>query len=268
MRVAAIREPGVARALVEISGTALRRLEFDVNVAAWKELPGAPPAADDRLLEPPFPPRAVIAPGPRLEGPPDWQERHREFHVKPASVIAPARSALPRAPASVRYRVQAGLVFGPMPRCTPAGRILDRLIGCHLVTELIDVDAFRIDWEGPRWHIRFGEGMSFDGACPVSPVLATPDEFPPEGIGVQHAGGTTLLAWDALADFAALVNRYLELGPELLILAGWPLGPVLAAANGRPQLTFDTPISSLGTDGAWADNSVLGRVECRLEAVA
>jgi hypothetical protein len=268
MRIAAVGEFGDGPTLVHVSGTELRPVEYDADAGEWVALPGPTLPSAEHLLEMPFIPRAVIAPGPRLDGPADWRERHRELHVKPASVIGPPRSHLPLARASVDYRVQAGLVFRPTPRGTPAGLVLERLIGCHLVTELISMDAFQVAWEGPRWHIRYGEGMSFDGACPASPILATPDEFPAEGIRVEHAGGSTLLSWDALADFAALVNRYLDLAPELMVLAGWPLGPILTVADGGPQLIFDTQGPAWAVEGTWSHNAVLGRVGCSFEGAA
>lgn len=109
--------------------------------------------------------------------------------------------------------------------------------------------------------------MSVDGACPVSAQLVTADEFAGTDLAVRHSGGHTVLRWASLLEFAVFVNRYVDLGPEMLLLSGWPDGPTLSISDGTPTLIFDTP-GAEPRSTVWAESDVLGRVECTIQAQA
>ena len=140
-------------------------------------------------------------------------------------------------------------------------------MGCHLLIELFSEAGFTLGWEGPRWHLRYGEGMSLDGACPVATELVTAEEFAGTDLAVRHSAGDTVLRWSSLLEFAAFVNRYVELGPAMMLLAGWPEGPTLSISGSTPTLTFDTP-GAEPRSNIWAESDVLGRVECTIRALA
>ena len=206
---------------------------------------------------------AVVAPGPRLIGPAEWNERHREFHVKPGSALAPSGSDLDGRGRSLVYRVQLGLSFRPTPRGTPADAILRYVSECRLAIELIDMAGLVVGWEGPRWHIRYAEGAAFDGSCVLSPGRPLDEVRDGDLAAIAYPGGSAELGWSAAAEFAAFVNCYIPLGPELLILAGWPLGPALGRGASQPEL--ETGGAPPVHGAVWATNATLGRVECGTE---
>jgi hypothetical protein len=259
MRVAAATLGTGTSMLVAEEGDLLRQVAYDDGTASWRVGSGPPFERGDARLERPFVPLSVIAPGPRIVATDDWAERHREFHVKPSTVLAPPAGPPLGDLGPVVHRVQAGMVFAPTPRLAVPAALRRNLIGLHLVVELVSCDGFTLGWEGPRWHLRYAEGLSFDGSCPATDWLVTPDELEGDAIVVEHAGGETALAWPALWDFARFVNRYLDLGPHTMVLAGWPLGPTLQLDGGAPILNLDAPI--LPGSAAWAAHARLGRVE-------
>ena len=268
MRIASIRNADDTTVLVSVHPSVVRPVTFDEREQRWVETVDGPIERRGTKLERPFGARSVIAPGLRIAAANGWAERHREFHVKPNAVLADSGSQFGHGLVGpVRYRIQAAVVFAPTPRHSSQATLQRSLLGCHLLIELMSETGFTLGWEGPRWHLRYGEGMSLDGACPVSPQLVTADEFAGTDLAVRHSGGQTVLSWASLLEFAAFVNRYLELGPEMLLLSGWPSGPTLSTSDGVPSLIFDAP-RAVPQSSVWAESDVLGRVECMVRAEA
>ncbi|GMA91102.1 hypothetical protein [Homoserinibacter gongjuensis] len=175
---------------------------------------------------------AVVAPGPLLPAGDAHARRYREFHVKPASVIDGSRTVDVRGLGGVGYRVQLGLTFAGTPIGTPADRILDTLASCRLVIELIAADRLTIGWEGPRWHVRYAEGVAFDGACRVGEP-GDAHARPGDELELRHSEGREVISWAEVADFAAFVNRGLELDRSILLLAGSLRGPPSSSTGAR-----------------------------------
>lgn len=211
---------------------------------------------------------AVIAPGPRLDGPPPWNARHREFHVRPGSVIARSGAHADATSRALAYRVQLGLTFQPTGRRTPSAGILGCAADCRLVLELFDMDGLRIGWEGPRWHLRYAEGAAFDGSCVTGPPRSIEEvRDARESLQIVGSLGSFGIEWAAVTDFAAFVNGYVALGPRLLVLAGWPLGPTLRPSAGGPELEAVGSARVAGSS-IWASHPLLGRVECAVRGTA
>lgn len=205
---------------------------------------------------------AVVAPGPLLPAGDVRARRYREFHVKPASVIDGGRMVDVRGLGGVGYRVQLGLTFAGTPIGTPADRILDMLESFRLVVELIAAERLTIGWEGPRWHVRYAEGVAFDGACLVGEPIAA-HVRPGDELELRHSEGREVISWAEVADFAAFVNRGLELDRSILLLAGSTRGPVLDV-DGRPELRHVGRIDYTAGQTIWAEADGVGRVEAQL----
>ena len=268
MRIASVRHTDDTTVLVSVHPSVVRLVTFDEREQRWREAPDEPIERRGIKLERPFCARSVIAPGPRIAAANGWADRHREFHVKPSAVLADSGSEFGRGlVGTVGYRIQAAMVFAQTPRHSSQATLQGSLLGCHLLMELISETGFTLGWEGPRWHLRYGEGMSLDGACPFSPELVTAEEFAGTDLAVRHSGGHTVLSWASLLEFAALVNCYVELGPEMMLLSGWPAGPTLSTSDGVPTLMFDAPGAMPGSS-VWAESDVLGRVDCTIRAQA
>ena len=184
-------------------------------------------------------PRVIVASGPEVVG---RLERHREFYLKPRQCLLPAEGVIPYRfqldPLS--YRGQLGLLLEPTDRHTPAAAILDRVRSVVLAAEVVSIARLEVGWEGTMWHVRYGEGAAFDGSCPIGPSMATvsgPEEL--DDLVLVDEWGTFAPDLGAVADFLAYVNRWLLLGPDVLVLAGAGHGPRLELQGLNPVAVFD-----------------------------
>jgi len=216
---------------------------------------------------PPVQPLVVVAPGPRPD--PALPEQairlagHREFYLKSGHTVIGAEDAIPYRDAlgALSYRAQLGLIFRPTNRHTPAAAILDRLAAVVLAAEVYSVDLLRVGWEGTMWHVRYGEGASFDGACPIGPLLVTADELLGAEVRLTDGAGDAAIEWPDVAEFAAYVNEWMELGPSVLVLAGSRHGPVMTLEGADPVIRFPSGEPALGpSDVVRASSSALGEV--------
>lgn len=265
MRVASATLATGESVLVADDGELLQPVVYDHRDRSWTRDSRPALSRGEVRLDRPFAPLAIVAPGPTIVAPDEWAARHREFHVKPATVLALSASPPFEHGGPVVQRIQAGVVFAPTPRQAAPETLLRNLMGVHLVTELVSCDGLTLGWEGPRWHLRYAEGFGLDGSCLATEWLVTADELNDDAIVVEHAGGETPLVWAVILEFAGFVNRYLDLSPQTMVLAGWPQGPSLVLDGGRPALKFDTPQIHHGAS-AWASHAQLGRVARAIEA--
>lgn len=215
-------------------------------------------------------PRVIIAPGPRADR---ALARHREFYVKPAHCLLPPGGAIGHRPelGALSYRAQLGFLLAPTDRHTPATEILGRVRGVVGVAEVMSTDRLEVGWEGTMWHIRYGEGGAFDGSCPVGPSLARFDSSDDPGaalgdLRLADAWG----AWDVdsgeVAEFLGYVNRWIQLGPDVLVLAGAGHGPRLELEGRQPRVVFgaDEP-RVLPGQRVTVDAGRLGRIDVAVE---
>lgn len=220
-------------------------------------------------LEPPLRPSVVVAPGPWIDpGAGRGLELHREFYLKSAHTVIGPKAPVPYSDALgvLSYRAQLGLVFAPTGRHANAGSILDRLLGAVLAAELYSVDLLRPGWEGSMWHTRYGEGASFDGACPTSDVFVTADELELDGFVLEDAAGAWTVERGQLAEFAAYVSNWLELVPGVLFLVGSPHGPSLTLDGTEPVIRFADEEPRLGPgDRVWARSNSHGEIDAPIE---
>jgi hypothetical protein len=212
------------------------------NVDAW-------PAVSDGAVSDPtvtvtrLRPRVIIAPGPQAEG---ALARHREFYVKPTHCLLQPDGRIVHRPelGVLSYRAQLGFIFAPTDRHTPSTEILGRVRGMVAAAEVVSIDRLEVGWEGTMWHIRYGEGGAFDGSCPVGPALARFDGTRNLGdaladIRLADGWGSCDIDQGAVAEFLGYVNRWIRLGPDVLVLAGAGHGPRLELDGHQPRVAFD-----------------------------
>ncbi len=207
----------------------------------------------------------VVAPGPRPDPALDVERliRHREFYLKSAHTVVPsgARLRYRSALGLLSYRAQLGLLFEDTPRHTPAERILDHLRGVTLAAELTSVDLLRVGWEGTMWHVRYGEGASFDDSCVVAERILEPNGLVGAPLDLDDDWGVAPVDWDIVAEFCEYVNGWMALRPDTLILAGSAHGPQLSIEGSDAIVQFppDEPRLASG-DSLHASSPKLGRV--------
>jgi 2-keto-4-pentenoate hydratase/2-oxohepta-3-ene-1,7-dioic acid hydratase in catechol pathway len=212
----------------------------------------------DVALTVPLATAVVVAPGPTVAA--DHAHRlhaHREFYLKSAHTVVAGHGELPyrEALGTLSYRAQVGLVLAPGARRLDTGAVLDQVLGVVLAAELYSVDLLRVGWEGTMWHVRYGEGASFDGACPIGSMFVTLDELRLGELQLEDKSGARRLNEDAVAEFVAYVSGWMQLGPTTLVLAGSGHGPrlivehddpVVAWPDGEPRLTTGDRVSARG----------------------
>lgn len=212
-----------------------------VSVTGSRERPSAQP--DSGTRDAVLTPSIIVAPGPRVDS---GLDRHREFYVKPAHCLLAPAGTLPYRPdlGTLSYRAQLGFILEPTDRFTPPAQILSRVRGLVAAAEVVSIDRLEVGWEGTMWHIRYGEGGAFDGACPIGPSMArigAGDSLPEqlEGLRLTDAWGSFGIDVGDVASFLGYVNRWLRLGPEVLVLSGAGHGPRLRLDGQQPTVVFD-----------------------------
>lgn len=211
----------------------------------------------------------VIAPGPRPDPGQDMARlaRHREFYLKSPHTVVRSGSRLRHRPALGRlsYRAQLGLIFEPTPRHTPPERILERVRGVVLAAELVSIDLLRVGWEGTMWHVRYGEGASFDDSCVVADRLIDAGDVIGREVHIVDAAGDGRVGWSEVAEFCAYVSGWLELRPDSLLLAGSRHGPVLSTDGADAVIRFPDEEPRLGPgDEVLASSPQLGEVRATI----
>jgi 2-keto-4-pentenoate hydratase/2-oxohepta-3-ene-1,7-dioic acid hydratase in catechol pathway len=174
--------------------------------------------------------------------------RHRELYLKSPHTAVASGSRLRYRPALgvLSYRSQLGLLFDDVPRHTPAERILSHVRGVTLVAELLSVDLLRVGWEGTMWHIRYGEGASFDDSCVLGETVHGPDAIVGSPVEVTDATGTSAIEWDVVAELCARVSTWMAIGPDMLLLAGSARGPILSIEDTDAVVRFPEGEPRLG----------------------
>jgi 2-keto-4-pentenoate hydratase/2-oxohepta-3-ene-1,7-dioic acid hydratase in catechol pathway len=203
-------------------------------------------------LEPPFLPRAILCGGANfkdhLEELGRERPEHLEFFLKsPFSVIGPEDPIAyqPWVSEKLDYEVEIGIVIGRAGRCIPPEHALDYVAGYTVANDLAARDRQILSWAGPLFHLRYGEGKSFDSGCVLGPCVVTRDEVPdPNGLTMRtwvngelrQNNNTANMLWD-VAGAVSYYSTYMTLLPGFLILPGTPGGCAVGsdpAAGGRP----------------------------------
>ncbi len=190
---------------------------------------------DDVTMLPPCEPSKVVCVGRNYvahaeEHDADVPDRPMLF-LKPPSAVAAhgATVELPTGVAGkqVEHEVELGAVVGEQCRDVPPAEAESVLAGYTVVNDLSNRDDQRRESNWVR-------GKGFDGAAPVGPVVATPDEVPADAElecrvnGERRQRATRDQMVFSVADLVAEVSRFLTLEPGDVIATGTPegVGPV------------------------------------------
>jgi 2,4-diketo-3-deoxy-L-fuconate hydrolase len=154
-------------------------------------------------------------------------EDPRFFAKLPNTVIGPGEAIRhPGERYQVDYEVELAVVIGrPMPRGTPAERVLEHIFG---YTILHDVSARYIQFKDNNEMM----GKNFDTFCPLGPCLVTADEVPhPEKLRLRTLLNGQVMQDRTNADWCFPLPRLLEwlssamtLEPGDIVSTGTPAG--------------------------------------------
>lgn len=155
----------------------------------------------------------------------------------------------------IDYEAELAVVIGRTARDVPPERALEYVLGYCCAN---DVSARR--WQKQGGAGQWVRGKSFDGFCPLGPVLVTADEIPdPQALGVTctlngervQTGHTSDMIFP-VAELVAFLSRDTTLLPGTLILTGTPPGvgfartPPLFLADGDRVVVEIEGIGELG----------------------
>ncbi|RQG97772.1 fumarylacetoacetate hydrolase family protein [Natrarchaeobius chitinivorans] len=123
----------------------------------------------------------------------------------------------------IDYEAELGVVIGEQCRHVPEADAMDVVEGFTCVNDVSNRD----DQQEERNWIR---GKAFDGAAPIGPVLATPDEVPDDAFvrarvngEVRQYGSLEQLIFP-IPELIAEITTYLTLEPGDVIATGTPEG--------------------------------------------
>lgn len=199
-------------------------------------------------LHAPFLPRLIVCGGANFRDHLEELGRERPEHVEfflksPYSVIGPndAIAYQPWVTNRLDYEVEIAIVIGRAGRNIPRDRALEYVAGYMVGNDLAARDRQVISWAGPLFHLKYGEGKSFDSACVLGPALVTADEVPDisnlvmrtwvNGV-IRQSSTTANFLWD-IPGVIEYYSTFMTLLPGFVILPGTPGG---CAVGNDPEL--------------------------------
>ncbi|MCF7992940.1 MAG: fumarylacetoacetate hydrolase family protein [Thiohalocapsa sp.] len=174
--------------------------------------------------------------------------------MKPTTAVTHPGAPIPLPAAcahgpEVDYEAELAVVIGRTARNVTVDQALDHVLGYCCAN---DVSARR--WQKQGGGGQWIRGKSFDGFCPLGPVLVTADEIPdPQRLDVRcilngqimQQGNTSDMIF-GVAVLIAFLSRDTTLLPGTLILTGTPPGvgfarkpPVFLAAGDRVRVEIE-----------------------------
>lgn len=179
---------------------------------------------------------------------------HPVIFMKPTTAVIPTAAPIKlpgcctRGP-EVDYEVELAVVIGRSAKDVDAGEALNYVLG-YTVANDISARKWQKHGGGGQW-IR---GKSFDGFCPLGPLLVTRDEIPdPQTLGISTCLNGELMQQSSTADMIfsvaeliGFISRDTTLLPGTLILTGTPEGvgftrtpPVFLKSGDRVEVEIE-----------------------------
>jgi 2-keto-4-pentenoate hydratase/2-oxohepta-3-ene-1,7-dioic acid hydratase in catechol pathway len=142
----------------------------------------------------------------------------------------------------IEYEAELGVVIGTECRNVSKENAMDVVGGFTCVNDISNRDDQRVEQNWVR-------GKAFDGAAPMGPVLATPDEVPDDaaielrvnGETRQHSSRDEFIF--SIPELIEEITAYMTLEPDDVISTGTPAG-VGALSDGD---TVEVEIEGVGT---------------------
>lgn len=194
---------------------------------------------DNVKLTVPYRPRTLICAGPGLEDPQDKQmHNYVEFFLKSTHTVTGPEEPIyfdQKYTGKLSCQPELALVVGKKGRFISEGNILDHVFGYTVLNNVYSVDRLVIGWEGTMFHVRYGEGASFDNSAPIGPWIVTTDEIKdPENLILKKYindelvnEASTSSLFRSVRQFASYCSTFFTLQPDIMISTGNPSGPVL-----------------------------------------
>lgn len=200
------------------------------------------------LLLPVRPETALFA-GPNAD--PRYAERlapHLEVYYKSQhAFIGPGEAILYRPETSSRLgaAVELGVIIGKPGRYLTPEEVAGHILGYTVLLNVTARDHLQVGWEGSMWHMRYGEGASFDTSAAMGPAIVTADEVGSlsELILSAERNGEPLMRYGlgelrhSVEEFVSYCSTFFTLEPGILLSPGSPGGSYLTVdERGNPVM--------------------------------
>lgn len=145
--------------------------------------------------------------------------------LKPPNTVAGHGNSvsLPPGKETVEYEAEIGVVIDTQCRDVPAENAEDVIAGFTCVNDISNRDDQRVERNWVR-------GKAFDGAAPIGPVVASPDEVPQDASvelrlnGEQRQNSSRDAFIFSVPELIEEITTYLTLEPGDVISTGTPAG--------------------------------------------
>ncbi|MCQ4332091.1 fumarylacetoacetate hydrolase family protein [Natronomonas sp. F2-12] len=145
--------------------------------------------------------------------------------LKPPNAVAGHGDTitLPRGKETVEFEAEIAVVIGEQCRNVDADDAMDVVEGFTCLDDVSNRDDQRVEQNWIR-------GKAFDGAAPVGPVIATPDEVPADASVSLRLNGETKQSSSredfifSVPELIEEITRYMTLEPGDIISTGTPAG--------------------------------------------
>lgn len=217
---------------------------------------------DSVKLLPPIKPRTIMCPGPDVDTDkiPNGED-YLEFFLKAQDTVVAPNSTInvDANVGKIGFQPELGLVFGCNKRYVEVDAVEDCIFGYTILNNIYSIDRLVVGWEGTMFHVRYGEGASFDNSAPIGPWVVTKDELlnigqiklqkQINGVTVEEASISDLRR--TANEFVSYCSTFFPLQPSILISSGYPKGPILTVDNEqRPIIKHTLTEGSEVRDGS------------------
>jgi 2-keto-4-pentenoate hydratase/2-oxohepta-3-ene-1,7-dioic acid hydratase in catechol pathway len=145
--------------------------------------------------------------------------------LKPPNTLAAHGDTvtLPAGKERVEWEAELGVVIGEQCRNVPESEAMDVVRGFSCVNDLSNRDDQRVETNWVR-------GKAFDGAAPMGPVIADPEDVPADASVELRVNGETKQSSDRshlifpVPELIAEITTYLTLEPGDVVSTGTPAG--------------------------------------------
>lgn len=189
--------------------------------------------------------------------------------AKSLSTLAGPNDDVPYPPESVKvdYEAELGVVIGATCRRVPEDRAHEVVAGYTVVNDLSARDYQLSEWEPNSFYRTHFTGKSFDGFCPVGPVMVTADAVPDVEERHVRCWVNGELRQDeavsglyfSIAQVIAFLTSVLTLHPGDVLMMGTPAG--VGAFSDPPRFLAPGDVVRCEVDG-------IGAIENRIVAAA
>jgi 2-keto-4-pentenoate hydratase/2-oxohepta-3-ene-1,7-dioic acid hydratase in catechol pathway len=160
--------------------------------------------------------------------------------LKPPNTLASHGSTvtLPAGKDRIDHEAELGVVVGSQARNVPADEAMDHVAGFTCVNDLSNRDDQRREQNWVR-------GKAFDGAAPIGPVLADPEDVPDDARvqarvnGETRQDGSRAQLMFTVPELVAEITTYMTLEPGDVISTGTPAGVGPLADGDHVEIEID-----------------------------